>query len=82
MVLDTVAPRASLPDTAASHEDLLLLMQRRAADQRAGFQLPCPTCAAAAYGMDAEATLHVETLEAALTARGLRTASASRVCAS
>ena len=80
MVLDTVAPRASLPDFV--REDLLLLMQRRAADQRAGFQLPCPTCAAAAYGMDAEATSHVETLEAALTARGLRTASASRVCAS
>ena len=72
MVMDTVAPRAALPDTA-SREDLLLLMQRRAADQRAGFQLPCPTCAAAAYGMDTEAASHVETLEAALMARGLRT---------
>ena len=76
MVLDTVAPRAALRDTLALSDDahlesLLALMQRRAAAQPWGWQLPCPACGAHVHGVAADDAARREDLEAVLPVRSV-----------
>jgi hypothetical protein len=78
MVLDTVAPRSALRGTTGAdatpeaREELLLLMQERAAAQRYGWLFPCPTCVRLVHGVSGEQAARDEALDAVLTARGVR----------